>query len=815
MKKALILGIPLLLLVFVFSVLFDTGTTRLLSNSYLSKYHTDISCLEYTLHINGDATVDRFCAETPDIEVSAQNIFYQRASHSIEIGRLSISILEKETKNAPQDPFQPIKLPLLPEDFPSVTIKQAKVNIPGLASPLTFDVHQNAKNQFILKNGWQVQLALEEGRLSATLNWRPIDFSGLLPESILAQIPESLSAQKFVSELQFDGDRLTLYQPAEIDSEAQFNTCPIAFQVQGFASADFLLSASAGEIDLSELQTNAKIKECELLDNLPFKLPAKSFELGFAEKIDIHETGLNIPIISVNSSNSNFIRFAAKETLVTDKGGITSRVNLSSTLENWLLATGSADFAYSQGNINLNKGLSELRITKKQFNNLSLNELSIENSFHFNQQNGFQIQADANLASLVNQDLSAENISATIKITKLADSPINFDAQSSTPLIHQGDHQIENLISSFAGEITDNQQLTLTGQSQIARLQAAEYNLGSYTLTHNLQAVLNQDRDITSQHQIASSTDFNATIDHTNTQIELNIPRQSISALTPLLQQANEQFSLVGGTVEAQLSYDIEQSKGLGELSLENVDGKFGEYLVNGLAYSPQFALNSAKLQLTPGNLSINNVFTGVSIDNVSAVIQSEGTVNIAKEITGELLGGSFIIDKIALSTEDQAFNLGLNNINLATLLQIQESAGVQGPGITVSGNIGGNIPLRLDQGEISIDDGQLANLGPGWLKIRGNAAFESLKQTQPEISSQLSVLENLQYETLTSSLNMQPDGLVNLSMQIQGTNPDVNEKINFNYSHEQNVFTLLKSLRLADEIKNKVDDALSDDKSD
>lgn len=815
MKKALILGIPLLLLVFVSSVLFDTGTTRLLSNSYLSKYHTDISCLEYKLHINGDATVDRFCAETPDIEVSAQNIFYQRASHSIEIGMLSISILEKETKNAPQDPFQPIKLPLLPEDFPSVTIKQAKVNIPGLASPLTFDVHQNAKNQFILKNGWQVQLALEEGRLSATLNWRPIDFSGLLPESILAQIPESLSAQKFASELHFDGDRLTLYQPAEIDSEAQINTCPIAFQVQGFASVDFLLSASAGEIDLSELQTNAKIKECELLDNLPFKLPAKSFELGFPEMIDIHETGLNIPIISVNSSNSNFIRFAANETLVTEKGGITSRVNLSSTLENWLLATGSADFAYSHGNINLNKGLSELRITKKQFNNLSLNELSIENSFHFNQQNGLQIQAEANLASLVNQELSAENISATIKITKLADGPINFDAQSSIPLIHQGDHQIENLISSFAGEITDNQQLTLTGQSQIATLQAAEYNLGSYTLTHYLQAVLDQDRDISSQHQIDSSTDFNATIDHTNTQIELNIPRQSVSALTPILQQANEQLSLVRGTVEAQLSYDIEQSKGLGSLTLENVDGKFGEYLVNGLAYSPQFTLNSAKLQLTPGNLSINNVFTGVSIDNVSAVIQSEGAVNIAKEITGELLGGSFIIDKIALSTEDQAFNLGLDNINLATLLQIQESAGVQGPGITISGNIGGNIPLRLDQGEISIDDGQLANLGPGWLKIRGNAAFESLKQTQPEISSQLSVLENLQYETLTSSLNMQPDGLVNLSMQIQGTNPDVNEKINFNYSHEQNVFTLLKSLRLADEIKNKVDDALSDDKSD
>lgn len=810
MKTALALGVPLFLILLVLSVFIDTGATRLLGNSYLSQYQTNITCLEYDLDISGNATIQKFCAETPDVKIVSQDIVYQRTSHLLEIDKLAISLIEKDTPS----PIQSIELPVLAENLPQIIINQIEIHSTALERPITFALHQNGKNQFTLENGWQIHLTLADKRLSARLIWRANDVATDLPDFDLKDIPSSLRTQTFASDMQFDGDLLSVSQPLAIQSEIRLSDCPVDFLLNGTATIHYRLSESSGVMDLTALETKARIKTCDVLDTLPINLPDKSFELTIPDRIKIKQNTLTIPLMTLYSDDEKWLNLTAENTSIVGVNDIHSQLSLAIELEKWLFIESQAEVQHFDKNIIIDSGLAKLRITKKQYESLNIEELMVESQFSLKQTEGLKLSTNTSLSKIENNGVSAANITSTAKLKKPPNLPLSFDVQASIPEVVQGDILIENLQPSFTGTVNDNRQLTAKGQSQIAGIQVAQVNLGSFSLNHNVKAGFHQNVTSSSQHQIFNDLGFKAELTHLNSQVSAQLPRQTIVFATPLLQQFSEQLTLTNGEIDGQLDYDLGLAKGAGFLNLDKISGKMEQYLFNGLTYSPQFTVDSAKLQLTPSKLIIDNLFTGIVIDNVNGVIQSQGQEIIAQDIKGNLLGGTFELDKVALNPEDQTFNLGLDNINLAALLQIQESAGVQGPGITVSGNIGGNIPLKVSQGDISVDDGQLANLGPGWLKIRGNAAFNSLKQSQPEISSQLSVLENLQYDTLTSSLSMQPDGLVNLNMQIQGTNPDVNEKINFNYSHEQNVFTLLKSLRLADEIKNKVDDALSDDKS-
>lgn len=119
-------------------------------------------------------------------------------------------------------------------------------------------------------------------------------------------------------------------------------------------------------------------------------------------------------------------------------------------------------------------------------------------------------------------------------------------------------------------------------------------------------------------------------------------------------------------------------------------------------------------------------------------------------------------------------------------------------------------MPITLENWRPSIYQAKLHSQGRGRLKISNNSAFEALKQQQPEIGAQLAVLEHLAIESLLGSLDLASDGQADLGIQIKGVNPDSNQPVEFNYNHEQNLFMLIKSLRLSEQISKKVENSLS-----
>ena len=54
------------------------------------------------------------------------------------------------------------------------------------------------------------------------------------------------------------------------------------------------------------------------------------------------------------------------------------------------------------------------------------------------------------------------------------------------------------------------------------------------------------------------------------------------------------------------------------------------------------------------------------------------------------------------------------------------------------------------------------------------------------------------------------PDGWVFLDLALHGKNPDKKQNVNFNYSHQENIFALLESIRLVKSVENKIEQKIT-----
>jgi hypothetical protein len=205
------------------------------------------------------------------------------------------------------------------------------------------------------------------------------------------------------------------------------------------------------------------------------------------------------------------------------------------------------------------------------------------------------------------------------------------------------------------------------------------------------------------------------------------------------------------------------------------------------------------RLNSKNGNLSISRVFAGIDIEEISGVLSPSEPFSI-NAIKGSLLGGSFNVDKLQLSEADQKILLKLNNIDAEQLLALEQQSG-----IALKARIDAELPVQLSEGEAQIVDGRLMNNGSAVLTIDNNEAFENLKQQQTELGEVLSLLEHLDIQSLESDVKLAKDGWLDLGFRIKGTNPDQQQDVNFNYTHKENIYTLMKALRMGDVIKDKV----------
>ena len=212
----------------------------------------------------------------------------------------------------------------------------------------------------------------------------------------------------------------------------------------------------------------------------------------------------------------------------------------------------------------------------------------------------------------------------------------------------------------------------------------------------------------------------------------------------------------------------------------------------------------NAKCQI---NSQVSSVNMGPVVNNIglSSLVSfvDEKLQIVIDNASAEIFSGSVSVSPLLITDFDHIVGqLHIRNLSLPEALELY-----QVPGVKVTGLLKSDLPFLVQNGELSITDGTIEQQGEGGIiQIKGNATIDQLKLTQPQLRYALELLENLHYDRLHSDVNFQPSGETKLIINIKGRNPSVERPIEFNYSHEENILQLFRSLRINDSMYDALD---------
>ncbi|MFT5210234.1 MAG: hypothetical protein ACI9CE_001959 [Flavobacterium sp.] len=195
-----------------------------------------------------------------------------------------------------------------------------------------------------------------------------------------------------------------------------------------------------------------------------------------------------------------------------------------------------------------------------------------------------------------------------------------------------------------------------------------------------------------------------------------------------------------------------------------------------------------------------------VSFDAVASLAETRLKVE-GHTLAGKMLGGSVLSHDFDLSYTDAVLNgqiaLMIDRFDLNKLLALE------GKEFESSGYLSGSVPIQIRHGRLAFEGGAMAALSPGGIiqyQPRDGVA-ESLKKNQ-SLALVASAMSNFHYESLNIGLKYTPEGILFAKTSLKGSNPDYENgrEIHFNLNLEENVSTLMKSLRLTQELADNLD---------
>ena len=273
-------------------------------------------------------------------------------------------------------------------------------------------------------------------------------------------------------------------------------------------------------------------------------------------------------------------------------------------------------------------------------------------------------------------------------------------------------------------------------------------------------------------------------------------------------------FDLTAGKLQISLSASWsahDDNQQLIKIVLEDNGGSVGDILFSGLSLQHELAISPVLRSVQPESVSIRHIDSGITADNISAMLKLETIANKAlplitvRKLKGEILGGTFSSDELHydLNNTSNRFHVDAKNIDLAEIVKTQQL-----DDIVATGRIDGNIPITLNEDGVFIEHGIFINgVRNGTIRYNPKTGTGQLQQN-PVTGIALDALKDFRYSYLSAGVNFTPEGKLTINLQLRGTSPalDTSRPVHLNINTEQNLLTLLKSLRYAQGVSEKID---------
>lgn len=245
-------------------------------------------------------------------------------------------------------------------------------------------------------------------------------------------------------------------------------------------------------------------------------------------------------------------------------------------------------------------------------------------------------------------------------------------------------------------------------------------------------------------------------------------------------------------------------------LNLSKLTGEAKGYEFSNVNLPLNLELADGYIDLRPTRLNIDRVFAGVELTGLKADLNASGHLIEGKEslngrmsdFSASTLGGRIWMAEMTYPfPSDQASDLMLDKLDLSQLIALGEKQ------IKVTGLLNGKLPVLLSDKGVAIRNGQVKSEA-GEIILKDNPAWQAMLQQQPVLASQLKHLNQLHYDLLQGDVEMEESGQLTAVLKIRGENRAESQPVNLNFTSEQNILTLLKALRLSDQIDKSLSES-------
>jgi hypothetical protein len=247
-------------------------------------------------------------------------------------------------------------------------------------------------------------------------------------------------------------------------------------------------------------------------------------------------------------------------------------------------------------------------------------------------------------------------------------------------------------------------------------------------------------------------------------------------------------------------------------LTADKLSGRYRSYDVKGLSTAMTFHAEGPEsiAMAQPVPLKIASIQTGVELTNVAMLMQAAwklsdpAPVLDVKNLQFDVFGGAGTSPGVHLDwvQPSRRITFSLRNLDLARILSIEQHKGLQGSGI-----LNGTLPVTVTAAGMTVEDGALEAQPPGGV-IRYASVQEPSKlitESDSHVNLVVQALANFHYTVLRVRVQYAETGTLDLSMRLEGRNPDLRNvpPVHFNLTVQEHVPTLLKNLRLAQDIED------------
>ena len=273
-------------------------------------------------------------------------------------------------------------------------------------------------------------------------------------------------------------------------------------------------------------------------------------------------------------------------------------------------------------------------------------------------------------------------------------------------------------------------------------------------------------------------------------------------------------FDLLSGKIKLSSNATWSQNSAFSlhtTINIDNAGGNVGELLFSGLMFDHALEILPKLQSVSAAKVTLKHVDAGVVAKNISTDLKLNTKSNdslpqvIMQNLHGEIFGGSFSANDLVydLNNSTNSFKIKATNIDLAEIVKTQQL-----DDIVATGRIDGIIPVEINQDGVFIQDGAFINdVRNGTIRYNPATGTEQLKQN-PITGIALDALKDFRYSHLSAGVNFSPEGRLTVNLQLKGTSPelDTDRPVHLNINTEQNLLSLLKSLRYAQGVSEKID---------